>query len=486
MKNFITILFLASTIGSVSTAGAKSTNYLNKCSGKQVKPLHGQRINFSYTEDQNNLYHASQPWQTINEKSKGAICCNEIGFTQIDTVSDNGKDYVTKVQLDKTALLIQNYWSSKIGNVSKSKFAVQPIEIARYSPIMLINYFREQKASPSDKSNRQYAVYTLNIDKKVVSLYIRKSDYLLDRVTSTENNDMWGDVTDTLVYTDYVAYQGVSYAKDIHIQKIHGIQDEVTMSANGIVKEMPTLLEKPKDYTIKEDENTPETVSSEKMADHVYCINLPQAESKVGLVEFKDFLVVIDVPLSSDNGELVIQEAKKIAPGKPIKYYTFSHHHPWALGGVRRFIYDGATILTRPEDTSYLQFLATAPHTLKPDSLQQQPKPLITEILDSSKTISDGRFEMKICYIGKQSTHTKDYVIYYFPSDKLIFENDLAWISKEGPLKKAGKRQAGLYDYIKDSGMDVTTVLQNWPTGDRYGVKSVFPFSELQHSVEMK
>ncbi len=485
MKNSISILFLVFIFCNVINADAKP-NYLNKCCDKQVKPLLGQLISFGYTEDQNNTYHASQPWQTMNEKSKGAICCNEISFIQLDTVNDNGKDYVTKVQYNQTKLLIQNYWSSKIGDVTKSKLAEQPVIMARYSPIMLINYFQEQKASPSNKSDKQYAVYTLNIDKKVVSLYIRKSDCLVDKVTSTENNDMWGDVTDTLVYAGYADYQGVSYAKNVHIQKIHGIHDEVTMSATGMVKDIPNVLEKPKDYTIKEDENTPETVSTEKIADHVYCINLTQAESKVGLVEFKDFLVVIDVPLSSENGELVIREAKKVAPGKPIKYYTFSHHHPWALGGVRPFIYDGVTVLTRPEDTAYLQFLASAPHTLKPDNLQTDPKPLITELLDSSKTISDGSFEMKICYMGKQSEHTKDYVIYYFPSDKLLFENDLAWISKEGPLKKASKRQISLYNYIKSSGLDVTTVLQNWPMGDRYGVKSVFPFSELQQSVEMK
>jgi hypothetical protein len=55
---------------------------------------------------------------------------------------------------------------------------------------------------------------------------------------------------------------------------------------------------------------------------------------------------------------------------------------------------------------------------------------------------------MVVYFIGQKSQHTKDYLIYYFPKEKLLFEDDLVRIAKEGEMKKAGGRQAGLYNAI--------------------------------------
>ena len=71
------------------------------------------------------------------------------------------------------------------------------------------------------------------------------------------------------------------------------------------------------------------------------------------------------------------------------------------------------------------------------------------------------------------------------PSEKLLFEDDLVWIPKEGEIKKAGKRQAGLYHAVQDRGLDVTTIVQSWPVAD-YGVKTVIPFEDLEKSMKVK
>ncbi len=103
-----------------------------------------------------------------------------------------------------------------------------------------------------------------------------------------------------------------------------------------------------------------------------------------------------------------------------------------------------------------------------------------------NKTITDGDYKMEIYFIGDKSAHTNDYLLFYFPAEKLLLEGDLAWISETGEIKKANKRQAGLYNAIKELGLEVETVIQEWPVGNRYGVKSVIPFSELEQSVNVK
>jgi len=264
------------------------------------------------------------------------------------------------------------------------------------------------------------------------------------------------------------------------------VKDEVKISMRAnIVKEVPLLLEKPIDYKLKEDtEITPE-IKVEKYNDNIHFIELKHTDDRIMVVEFSDFLLVAESPLNSKNGELIISEAKKIAPNKPIKYFVFGHYHPHYLGGMRPFIHKGATIICSKANRDYVTYLANAPHTLSPDSLQIQPKPLQLEEIKDSLTITDGKFEMEIYYIGEKSEHTNDYLIYYFPTEKLLFEDDLVWIAKEGEMKKASGRQAGLYNAIMELGLKIETIIQSWPVAD-YRVKTVIPFADLEKSINIQ
>jgi hypothetical protein len=73
--------------------------------------------------------------------------------------------------------------------------------------------------------------------------------------------------------------------------------------------------------------------------------------------------------------------------------------------------------------------------------------------------------------------------MYYFPNEKILFEDDLVWIEQEGAIKKASKRQAGLYQAIKDRSIKVETIIQSWPLKS-YGVKTIIPFKDLEQSVK--
>ncbi len=464
-------------------SGKSTTDYLRECLKKQM-PAEGQVLRLHYEEKQNQTYHSPEPWQTYGSASAGTIWCNGDNFIQLDTVAGKDKPHVSKLQWGKGELLAQSYWSDKISNPSQSELDEQPLELARYTPLPLLRYFSGKKIQP--KLSTEYATYSDMINGAVVSVQIRRSDFVVDRITILRNHDIWGDVETKLTYGNYAAVNSLKYAQLAIIEKVHGIKDTVTCAGPVLEREVPHILLRPQDYKTEPDEKKIPTVTTEKLRDHIYSIGMPHTESMALLVEFKTFFVAIDVPLNSENGELVLAEARKIALGKPVKYYAFGHHHPWALGGVRPFIHNGTTILTLPRDVDYVTFIADAKHTLKPDSLQLQPKTVQIEQMDSVKTISDGETELRILYIGEQSRHTKDYLIFYFPKEKLVFEGDLAWVAKDGTLKKASERQAGLYQAIKDRGIAVDTVVQQWPMGDRYKLKSIFPFSELEQSVQIK
>ena len=91
-------------------------------------------------------------------------------------------------------------------------------------------------------------------------------------------------------------------------------------------------------------------------------------------VEFKDFVTVIEGPLSNQRTNAVVAEVHKLFPGKPIRYLVNTHNHFDHLGGVRGFVAEGATVITDDRNRNFYQRVVLAPQsrTLQPDRLSQQ------------------------------------------------------------------------------------------------------------------
>ena len=484
MKHVIIIILVMLIIPCLLSA--KRKDHLQACWAKQVQPLQNAYINFNYHESAYTLAHLSEPWQASHSAGKGSIWCNGDQFMKKDTADMWGDIYYSKTQLDTAALLFLDYGDKDISKITRSTFADEPFEEARYSPVLLINYIHKHATEAIKETNKHYSMYTLKMGKTIIKMFINKKDDLLEKVSMLNNDDQYGDVTNTINYSVFMEVNALSYPARMEINKMNGkLKDTVTLYPAQIIQTAVPLLTKPADYKFAEEKITIPEISVEKYSDHIHFITLKHTNGRAMVVEFNDFLLVAEAPLNSANGEMIINEAKKIAPGKPVKYFIFGHYHPDYIGGMRAFIHKGATILCTNGDTAYIRYLAVAPHILNPDSLQLQPAPLHTEAIGEQKTISDGQYKMEIYFIGKRSEHTNDYLVYYFPQEKMLFEGDLAGIPEKGPVRKAGKRQMGLYNAIKGLKLDVVTIEQSWPVAN-YGVKSEIPYSDLEKSVNVK
>ena len=486
MKSMFKFVIIGIIALSTIQVNAQHKNILKNCWQKQVKPLTNKYLTFSFTEERNELEHSFKPWQESNYNSTGKVWLNADNFLKSDSITIRGKKYNSQTQLSKSTLLFLDYGDEELFAVTKSMFENQIFNTIRYSPIILIDYFYQHKISIDNESNNDFAVYNTIINKALVKLFIRKSDRLLEKINILSYDEFFGDVLSTFIYKDYLAINNFSYPKTVQIEKINSkVKDEVKISRADIDELAPQLLAQPIDYKLKEDIETVPEIKVEKYNDNIHFIELKHTDDRAMLVEFSDFLLVAEAPLNSKNGELIISESKKIAPNKPIKYFVFGHYHPHYLGGVRPFIHKGAKIICSKYNQEYVTYVANAPHTLSPDSLQLQPKPLLIEEIKDHLTITDGKFEIKIYFIGEKSAHTNDYLIYYFPTEKLLFEDDLVWIARDGDIKKASARQAGLYNAIMELGLDIDTIVQSWPVAD-YGVKTVIPFTDLEKSMAIE
>lgn len=480
-KNLFTLFY-----GLANGLFATSTDPLLVCWSKHAKPLQNKVLSMEFTETRNELEHSFEPWQLSEYKSAGYVQFNKTLFIKMDSITRGKKTYYSTTQFNKSELFFQDFGAKDLSSITQSKFDNQTFKIARYTPVQLLDYFLSQNISQNKTILNESLVYSTSINEVKVSLYINKKDTLVNKIVTLHNDELFGDVETVYTYSKFEVVNNMFCPTTISISKTNGkILDEVTLLKPQVLNEAKQLIEKPIEYKILPDKPTKAELETESYSPNIHFISLKHSDDRVMVVEFDDFLLVAEAPLNSANGELVIQETKKIAPKKPIKYFVFGHFHSHYIGGVRAFIHKGAKIICSVHNQQYLEYLAQSSRRLSPDSLELEPKKLSTLLIKDSLTITDGKFEMKLFLIGKQSAHTVDYLIYYFPKEKLLFQDDLVWIKKEGEIKKAGTRQLGLYNAIKNLNLEVDTILQSWPVSD-YGVKTVIPFDELEKSVNIK
>ncbi|MBI3493454.1 MAG: MBL fold metallo-hydrolase [Acidobacteria bacterium] len=140
-------------------------------------------------------------------------------------------------------------------------------------------------------------------------------------------------------------------------------------------------------------------------------------------VDFKDYIVVIEGPQSEERASAIITEAKRLIPGKPIKYLVNTHHHFDHASGLRTFVAEGATIITHQINKAYYEKLFVAPHTLSPDKLAMSKKAPNIETMTEKRVLTDGNHVIELHHV-RGSGHNAGLLVAYFPKEKILVEAD--------------------------------------------------------------
>ncbi|SOE23680.1 hypothetical protein SAMN06298216_4064 [Spirosomataceae bacterium TFI 002] len=464
-----------------------SSQYLQNSKSSFSLTDQGSLLKFTYEEEFNELGHLASPWATNTYAGKGSFWLGKASFYKHDTLlSNRGRTYFSKTQWSDDTLLYLDYGDEQIMGLTADMHLLKLINTAKYSPTVVYKEFLKRAKETKVETKDKQAVYTLKMGSYKVNLAINTSSQDIDFISYLSYDELYGDVNTTFSYTGYQRKEGVSYPTAIKVEKINAKAIDL-VNVISVEKASPklSLLEKPTDYQlIAPTPAKAAKITVAKYNDYIHLIDLEHTDDKVLVVEFDDYMLVAEAPINPANGELIITEVKKIAPTKPIKYFVFGHHHPHYLGGLRAFVHKGATIICTEMSENYVTTIANAPHTLQPDKLEKEPIELKTQVVKDSLEIGEN-VKMKIYFIGEKSAHTYDYLIYYFPQDQLLFQDDLCWIAKDGPITKAGSRQVGLYNSILELNLKVDTIIQSWPVND-HKVKTIIPFSDLEKSVLME
>ena len=166
--------------------------------------------------------------------------------------------------------------------------------------------------------------------------------------------------------------------------------------------------------------------SVEKLADGVYVIhNVAGQNQNTMAVEFKEYILAVEAPGTSEGADRVIKRIKETIPGKPIRYVGVTHHHGDHIGGLRSFIAEGATVITTRANRDVVATMATAPQN---DRLSKNPrKPEFMFVDGGKRVVTDGEQTVELIDVGP-NPHAREMLIAYLPKQRVLFQGDLFFL----------------------------------------------------------
>jgi glyoxylase-like metal-dependent hydrolase (beta-lactamase superfamily II) len=327
----------------------------------------------------------------------------------------------------KAALAAKDLHAVRIRYVGASDFGLS--QFGRWVTLISFNYLGKYKI-----------VGTVN-DENLVEL-----------VDTWFPNPFYGDMNYEMRYTQYKDFGGVKWPMLFHT---HQGDPRVNPAHNYYeykltdVKINPAVATMAVPDAVRSAVVPPARVESTKLAEGVWLLAGGSHNSL--LVDFKDYVAVIEAPNNEARSLAVIAEAERLAPRKQLKFVVNTHHHFDHSGGLRTFLSQGTTIVTHESNKQYyLDILfSNAPRTLYPDRMAEfnpmywisrRPAPIETVEGAANTTgkyvITDGDRIVEVLHVQdmayelgdpslRQGHHSEDMLMVYLPKEKILFNADL-------------------------------------------------------------
>ena len=179
------------------------------------------------------------------------------------------------------------------------------------------------------------------------------------------------------------------------------------------------------------------------------------------VIEFPDYIVVVEAPWSDTQAKVLIDEiGNELGRLKPIEYVVVTHPHPDHVGGLRRFVASGSTVLVEERHRETIQNLIDARHGYTADELHTVVNTLgrsdnigTVEAYDGEYELSDGSQSLTLHAL--ESPHVMPMVVAYLPQQRILFESDLYTPGVPAATPDA----IALLESITDLGLEVDTIV---------------------------
>jgi glyoxylase-like metal-dependent hydrolase (beta-lactamase superfamily II) len=265
---------------------------------------------------------------------------------------------------------------------------------------------------------------------------------LIETIRTKVPNPVYGDMVIETRHTNYKDFGGLKYPTTLHSHqgderlnpghnigdvRVENVQVNVAVPAAAVPDAVRTA-------TVP-----PVRVQADKLADGVWLLGGGSHNSVA--VEFRDFVTVVEAPLSEERSIAVIDEVHRLIPGKPIRYVVNTHHHYDHSGGLRTYVAEGAIVVTHEANRQFYERVLFYPgsRTLQPDRLSLDPLhdnlkiPRFATLAhpepagawtEGRYVISDGTRTMDIHTI-QGLAHAVAMLVAYLPKEQILINADM-------------------------------------------------------------
>jgi glyoxylase-like metal-dependent hydrolase (beta-lactamase superfamily II) len=287
---------------------------------------------------------------------------------------------------------------------------------------------------------------------------------MVERVQTWVPNPVFGDMVYEHRYTDYKDFAGVKFPTVLHS---HQGDPRLNPGHNWMEVRVTAAQPNPSGTALTVPDNVRTAkpaavvVQSQRLGNGLWLIAGGSHNSV--LVEFRDFLAVVEAPQDENRSLAVIAEVQKLVPNKPIQYVVNTHHHFDHSGGLRTYVAHGATVVTHQANREFYEqvFFYPAPRTLQPDLLSSRYPwfsgnriPPI-ETVGQKYVLSDGTRTLDIHPV-QGLNHNSNMLLVYLPTEKILINADLYGPPAAGaPNPPANPNMTALRQNIQRLRLDV-------------------------------
>jgi glyoxylase-like metal-dependent hydrolase (beta-lactamase superfamily II) len=293
------------------------------------------------------------------------------------------------------------------------------------------------------------------------------NDNMLERVVTWVPDPVLGDKMVEIRYSDYKDVGGgVKMPHRVHAHQgdhplIPGGHNWLDLRISEIKVNVANAATPVPDAVKNAPVPNHQRVVATKLADGV--VHMGGGSHHSIAVEFKDYVTVIEGPLSNQRTNAVVAEVKKTFPNKPIRYLVNTHNHFDHLGGVRGYVAEGATVITASTKDLPAGRLAR--------NHGGHHRPAVTAAVcahgprsptfcrrSGRLTISDGNQTIELYHV-EGLNHSDNMTIAYLPKSKILISADLGGPPPAGSPAPANvsANSIALYRNIERLKLDVAT-----------------------------
>ncbi len=300
---------------------------------------------------------------------------------------------------------------------------------------------------------RKHDVVTLVMaDAQQVALYVDSKSGLVSRYEILFNDPLRGEQASQISFENYASVgrykipQQWSWRLAGDLAARYQVKAAFNPAAAERTAEIPTTYQKVAALPLNF------KPSVEKLADNVIVVhNVAAPNYNTMAVAFREYVVAIEGPGTSDGADKVIERIKEAFPGKPIRYVVVTHHHGDHIGGLRSFIAEGATVVTTLANRGVVESTAASPQS---DRLAKSPrKPQFLLVEGGRRVLTDGEESVELIDVGP-NPHAREMLIAWLPKQRIVFQGDLFFMPpNDAPLGPAQTSTVSFAQKLKEKGL---------------------------------